>query len=72
MTTHDGTPGALGANEELLVQDVRIAIGEYESYCLRCLLLRSIPRLPFDAKKNELVAAFAKSRKVELPTVEPL
>jgi hypothetical protein len=45
MTAHDGTSGALGANEELLVQDVRIAIGEYESHCLRCLLLGSIPRL---------------------------
>ena len=69
MAAHDGTSGALGAKEELLVQDVRIAIGEYESHCLRCLLLGSIPRLPFDARKNELVAAFAKSRKVDLPTI---
>ena len=66
MTGHDKVIGALGADEELLVQDVRVGMGEYEAHCLRCLLLGRIPRLPFDAQKNELLVAWAKSRGLQV------
>lgn len=66
MTRHDKVGGALEANEELLVQDVRLGMGEYESHCLRCLLLGRIPRLPFDTQKNELLVAWAKSRGIRI------
>ena len=66
MTGHDKKLGALGANEELLVQDVRVGMGEYEAHCLRCLLLGRIPRLPFGAQKNELLVVWAKSRGVQV------
>jgi hypothetical protein len=66
MTGHDKVRGGLGANEELLVQDVRLGMGEYEAHCLRCLLLGRIRRLPFDAQKNELLAAWAKSRGIQI------
>jgi hypothetical protein len=63
--------GGLGPNEAQLVQDVRIGMGEYEAHCLRCLLLGSVPRLPFHAQKNELVAAWARSRNIQLPADAP-
>ena len=66
MTGRDKVLGALGANEELLVQDVRVGMGEYEAHCLRCLLLGRIPRLPFGAQKNELLVVWAKSRGVQI------
>jgi hypothetical protein len=50
----------------MVVQDVRIGIGEYEAHCLRCVLTGSIARLPFDAKKNELIRNFARSHNVKL------
>ena len=66
MTLDDEEPRKLDDDEEMFVQDVRIAIGEYEACCVRCLLRGSVPRLPFDAKKNELVRGFAISRNVKL------
>ncbi len=66
MTGRDKVPGALGASEELLVQDVRVGMGEYEAHCLRCLLLGRIPRLPFGAQKNELLVLWARSRGVQV------
>ena len=56
----------LNDDEEILVQDVRIAIGEYEAHCVRCVLMGAIPQLPFEAKKNELIKGFARSRNVKL------
>jgi hypothetical protein len=66
MILHDEEPRKLDDDEEMLVQDVRIVVGEYEAYCVRCLLRGSIARLPFDAKKNELIKGFAISRNVKL------
>lgn len=56
----------LSDDEEMLVQDVRIAVGEYEAHCVRCVLTGVIAHLPFDAKKNELIGNFAKSRNVRV------
>lgn len=56
----------LNDDEEMVVQDVRIAIGEYEAHCIRCVLTGAIPGLPFDAKKNELIRGFARSRNVKM------
>jgi len=53
-------------DEEMVVQDVRIAIGEYEAHCVRCVLIGAIPQLPFDAKKNDLVSKLARSRNVKI------
>jgi hypothetical protein len=53
-------------DEEMLVQDVRIAIGEYEAHCVRCVLTGAIAQLPFDAKKNDLTSKLARSRNVKI------
>jgi hypothetical protein len=53
-------------DEEMVVQDVRIAVGEYEARCVRCILTGTISELPFDPKKNELIRGFASSRHVKL------
>jgi hypothetical protein len=66
---HDMVRRGLEANEELLVQDVRVGMGEYEAHCMRCLLLGRIPRLPFDAQKNELLLIWARSRGIHIKDV---
>ena len=71
MTRQDKGRGALGADEDLLIQDVRLGMGEYEAHCLRCLLLGRIPRLPFNAQKNELLVAWAKSRGIQIRNGAP-
>jgi hypothetical protein len=66
MKSDDKEPRKLNDDEEMAIQDVRIAMGEYEAHCLRCVLAGTISRLPLDAKKNELVRNFARSRNVKL------
>jgi hypothetical protein len=66
MKHADDEPRKLNDDEEILVQDVRIAVGEYEAHCVRCLLTGTISQLPFDPKKNELIRGFASSRNVKL------
>lgn len=66
MELANDKPRNLSNDEEMLVQDVRIAVGEYEAHCVRCVLRGSIPQLPFDARKNELIRGFATSRNVRL------
>jgi hypothetical protein len=56
----------LNDDEEMVVQDVRITIGEYEAHCLRCVLTGAIPQLPFDAKKNDFISKLARSRNVKI------
>ena len=56
----------LNDDEEMVVQDVKIAIGEYEAHCLRCVLTGGIPQLPFDARKNDLIRNLARSRNVKI------
>ena len=56
----------LNDDEEMVVQDVRIAIGEYEAHCLRCVLTGGIPQLPFDTRKNDLIRNLARSRNVKI------
>jgi hypothetical protein len=53
-------------DEEMVVQDVRIAIGEYEAHCVRCVMTGAVPHLPFEAKKNALISKLARSRNVKL------
>jgi len=66
MEPDDLASRKLNDDEEMAVQDVRITIGEYESHCLRCVLTGKISQLPFNAKKNELIRNFARSRNVNL------
>jgi hypothetical protein len=66
MKSGDKEPRKLNDDEEMAVQDVRIAIGEYEAHCLRCVLTGSVSRLPLDARKSELIRNFARSRNVKL------
>jgi hypothetical protein len=66
MEPDDREARKLNDDEEMVVQDVRIAIGEYEAHCIRCVLTGTISGLPFDATKNELIRNFARSRNVKL------
>jgi hypothetical protein len=64
--SHGDEERRLSDDQAMVVQDVRILIGEYEAYCVRCVLTGSIAQLPFDAKKNELITKLAKSRNVKI------
>jgi hypothetical protein len=63
---HGDDKHKLSDDQAMVVQDVRILIGEYEAHCVRCVLTGSIAQLPFDAKKNELISKLAKSRNVKI------